>query len=238
MAVDRVEIVLADEQDRQLPERGEIHAFVPGAFVGCALAEEASDDRLRLLHLERQRGADGIRDARCNDRGRAHHVDLGIDEMHRPRLAARAAVDLAVELGHHARHVAALGEVKRVAAVGAEHHVALVQVIAHRGGNRLLPDAEVDRALDLVRGVKADDLFLDPPDQVHRPIKAGRRVVRTLFHQAATSTFCLQYQRYISPRPSASGVRARQPRPASRPLSSSRRGAPSGLLASNASSPR
>ena len=182
VAVDRVEIVLADEQDRQLLERGEVHALVPRALVGRALAEEADDDRLGPLHLERQRRAHRVGDARRDHSRRPHHVDRRIDQVHRPRLAAGAAVDLAVELGHHARHVAALGEIERVAAIGAEHHVALLEMVAHRRRDGFLADAEMDGALDLVRGVEADDLLLDPADQIHRSIEAGRGAVGTLFH--------------------------------------------------------
>ena len=238
VAVDRVEIVLADEQDRQLLERCEVHALVPRALVGRTFAEEAHDDRLRLLHLERQRRAHRIGDAGRHHRRRAHHADARVDEMHRARLAAGAAVDLAVELGHHAWNIAALGEIERVAAIGAEQDVRRLQVIADGRRHGFLADAEMDRALDLVRGIEADDLFFDPPDQVHRPIEAGRRVIRTLFHYAAAWTLLLQHHWYICPRPSARSVDARQPSAARRPLSRSRRGAPSGLLASNVSCPR
>ena len=102
--------------------------------------------------------------------------------MHRSRLAARAAIHLAVEFGHHARNVAALGEVERVPAIRAEQHVTLVEMVAHSRRYRFLSDTEMDGALDLVRGVKADDLLFDPADQVHRAIKSGGGVVDSLFH--------------------------------------------------------
>src|SRR5690242_6683148 len=237
VAVDGVEVVLADEQDRQLPERGEVHALVPGALVGRALAEEADHDRLGLPHLERQRRTDRVGDAGRHHRRRAHHVHRRIDQVHRARLAAGTAVHLAVQLGHHALHIPALGEVERMAAIGAEQHIALLEMIADGRRDRFLADAEMHRTLDLVRGIEADDLLLDPADQIHRTVEAGRGAVCTLFHQAATSTLCLQYQRYMASSPSASGVRAFQPSAARRPLSSSRRGAPSGLLVSKTSSP-
>jgi hypothetical protein len=67
-------------------------------------------------------------------------------------------------------------------AIGAEYDVSLVEVIAYRGGHGLLADAEMHWALDLVRRIEADDLLLDPSDQIHGSVEAGRRAVRTLFH--------------------------------------------------------
>src|SRR5471032_2103105 len=113
--------------------------------------------------------------------------------MHRTRLASSASVDLAVELGHHARHVATLGKIERMAAIGAEHDVRRRQVIAYGSRHSFLADAEMDRTLDLVRRVETDDLRLDAADQIHRPVEAGRRIVRTLFHYAAALALLLQY---------------------------------------------
>jgi len=69
-----------------------------------------------------------------------------------------------------------------MAAIGTEHHVAVLEMVAHRGRHGLLADAEMHGALDLVRGVEADDLLLDPADQIHRSVEAGRGAVGTLFH--------------------------------------------------------
>ena len=46
-----VEVVLAEEQDRKLPERGEVQRFVELAFGHGAVAEEAGGDPLRPCSL-------------------------------------------------------------------------------------------------------------------------------------------------------------------------------------------
>src|SRR6266481_2990626 len=65
-------------------------------------------------------------------------------------------------------------------------------MVTYRSGYRFLADAEVNRALDLVRRVKADDLLFDPADQVHRSIKSGGGIVDTLFH--LVSQECLEIE--------------------------------------------
>ena len=48
--VDRVVVVLADEQDRQPLERGEVQALGEDALLGRAVAEEAGDDARLAAH--------------------------------------------------------------------------------------------------------------------------------------------------------------------------------------------
>jgi hypothetical protein len=60
----RVEVVLAAEQHRQVPQRGQVHRLVELALGHRALAEEARGDPRPPLHLVGQRQPDGQRQAR------------------------------------------------------------------------------------------------------------------------------------------------------------------------------
>ncbi len=57
-----VEIVFADEHDRQLPDRGEIERLVERADIGGAVAEEADRDVLVAFILRAPGGAAGDRE--------------------------------------------------------------------------------------------------------------------------------------------------------------------------------
>src|SRR5919108_5415000 len=93
--------------------------------------------------------------------------------MHGPALAAGAAGGLAVQLGEHGAQAAALRQVERVPAVGAEDDVLRPQRGADADGDRLLADGEVDRALDLVTRVSPGDLLFHPADAVERAVQRG-----------------------------------------------------------------
>jgi hypothetical protein len=58
-----VEIVLADEDHRQLPDRGEIQRLVERADIGRAVAEEAHRDVVLALYCARQAAPQAI--GRC-----------------------------------------------------------------------------------------------------------------------------------------------------------------------------
>ena len=85
-----VEIVLADEDDRQLPDRREIERLVERADIGGAVAEETDRDVLFAEILRAPRRAAGNRQVRADDRVGAHHAVLDRGQMHRAALAAHA----------------------------------------------------------------------------------------------------------------------------------------------------
>ena len=183
--VDRVAVVLADEQHGSCFSAAKFRLSCEDALFGRAVAEEADDDRVRPAQLQRVGVADRVGDGGADDGGRAHHAGSVSIRCIDPPLPRAQPVDLAVQLGDHRAQVAALGEVERVAAVGAEHDVVGAQRVADADRHRLLPDGQVDRALDLVGGVDAGDLFLDPADAVQR----SRTVAASV---PASSAPCLQ----------------------------------------------
>ena len=87
----RVEVVLADEQHRQLPQRGEVHAFVELALGDRAVAEEAGGDRVAALHLVAKRDADRERQPAADDGVAAVEPGRAVEQVHRAAAAAAAA---------------------------------------------------------------------------------------------------------------------------------------------------
>src|SRR2546421_2213909 len=120
VGVDRVPVVLADEDHRQPLEGGEVERLGEDALLRRPVAEEAHDHGVRAAELQGVGVPGGVGDGRADHGGRAQHAGLGVDQVHRPALTAGAAGRAAVQFGDHRVEVAALGEVHGVAAVGAE----------------------------------------------------------------------------------------------------------------------
>ena len=144
VALDRgahpVEVVLDQEEDRQLPERRQVHRLAEVAGVGGAVAEHADGDRVFALVLGGEGEAGGDRQVAADDPVAAHEAALAVEDVHRAAAPAAGPVDAAEELGHHPLGFGAAGDRVAVGAVGADQ---VVLVAHHRGGaddRRLLAD--------------------------------------------------------------------------------------------------
>ena len=73
------------------------------AGVRRSVTEERDADAVLAPELERERGARDLRQAAADDGVRAQVPALHVVEVHRPAETVRAALLLAVQLGHHAR---------------------------------------------------------------------------------------------------------------------------------------
>ena len=151
---------------------GEVDALAENAFLGCAVAEEGDGDLLGLAAAKGQRIAHGERNGRADHGRSADHIVAHVDEMHRAAFAAGNAGRFAVELGHHALEIAALGEIGGVPAIGRRDDIAGLQRVAHADSDELLPDREMNRAFDLVAGVDARNLLLDAANPPQRAVYA------------------------------------------------------------------
>src|SRR5262249_48354822 len=78
---------------------------------------------------------------------------------------ARAALDLAVELGHDGVRVRAARERVPVCAVGGGEDVAVLHRLADADGGCLLPDRNVEEPRQLARAEALLDLLLDRADR-------------------------------------------------------------------------
>ena len=77
-----VEVVLADEQHRQGPQRGEIDALVKLALGDGAFAEKAGGDVIFATHLIGERKTDGERQPAADDGVAAIEIGGPVEQMH------------------------------------------------------------------------------------------------------------------------------------------------------------
>ena len=159
-----VEIVLADEDHRQLPHRGEVQRLVEGADVGGAVAEEADRHVLVAFVLRAPGGAAGDRQMRADDRVGAHHAVLGGGQVHRAALAAHQAVVALHQFAQHLLDRHAARQRVGMAAIGAERQVARLHGGREAGRHRLLAERQVARALHQVLQEQVEGALLGLPE--------------------------------------------------------------------------
>src|SRR5882672_6433410 len=165
-----VEIVLADVDDGQLPERGHVHGLVEQALPERAVAEEAHRDLAALAHLGGERGAGGEARGAPHDGVGAEIARLGIGDVHGTALAPAVARLLTEELGEHPAHRGALGQAVAVAAMRARDEVVPLERLADPDRDRLLADIEMGQAGHLRALVELVHLLLEGADLGHLPV--------------------------------------------------------------------
>ncbi|GIU86514.1 MAG: hypothetical protein KatS3mg009_1029 [Acidimicrobiia bacterium] len=165
-----VPVVLAEEDDRQPPDRGEVDRLVERARGDRAVAEERDRDRAVAAQACGPRGTDGDRQACGDDPVRAEDADPGIRDVHRAAAAAVGAVGAREQLGEHRERVESLGEAVPVPAVRRRDHVGRAQRPARADGGRLLADGQVHEAGHLACAVAGCDPLLEPAHDQHPPV--------------------------------------------------------------------
>ncbi len=181
----RVEVVLADEQDRQAPDGGQVEALVERAVVDGAVAEERDAHAVGPEEAVAVAGPGGHQDAGPDDPARPQEADLGREEVHAAAPAARAAGGAPEQLGHELARRDALRQRVAVTAVGAEHRVVRPEVGGDAGRDRLLADVGVAGALDQAAGVGARQRLLGPPDHDHPPVERQGPLAREIRNRLA-----------------------------------------------------
>ena len=119
----RVKVVLATEQHRQPPQRGHVQRLVERALGDGTVAEIAGGDPVAVQHRVGQRQTHRQRQAAGDDRVAAVEPSGGVEQVHRPAPAPRAALLLAEHLGHDRGHRQAAQQRVRMLAVGGHHRV-------------------------------------------------------------------------------------------------------------------
>ena len=165
--INRVEVVFADEQDRELPERGEVGGFVEDALLHGAVAQKHDADLVRLVQRDRKAEADPDRDGAADDGRAALEADGLVDQVHRAALAGAAAGALAVNLSEHALKASAFGQIMRVGAMAADGEIVLAQGQAGAGADGLLPGRQMHRTAHFPFGVFRRDGLLDGAQALH-----------------------------------------------------------------------
>lgn len=152
-------VVLADQYDGQLPERGHVERLEELPLVGGAVAVEVERDGALLPVPLREGEAAAERHLRADDAVPAVEVGILLVEVHGAALAPGAPVAAAHELGEGGDGVPAAGEVEAVIAVGGDDGVRAGGGSLHADGDGLLAIVEVAEAADelgLVEGVGGD----------------------------------------------------------------------------------
>ena len=141
-------VVLADEDDRQRPGRGEVHRLVRGTLAGCSVAEEGDGGLSGSAQLRGQRSAAGVREPRADDPVAAEDVEREVGDVHRASESLAVARPLPEHLGHHPAQVGSGRDQVAVRTVVADEVVRAAHDAGGADGDRLLPDAAVRRSED------------------------------------------------------------------------------------------
>ena len=168
-------VVLADEDDRQRPGRGEVHPLVRRALAGRAVAEEGDRRLARPAQLRGQGRAARVRDPGADDPVAAEDVEREVGDVHRAAEPLAVARPLPEHLGHHPAEVGPGRDQVAVRAVMADEVVRLAHHAGGADGDRLLPDAAVRRAEDDALLEELRGAVLEAADQRHQPVLLEER---------------------------------------------------------------
>ena len=172
----RVTVRLQDEDRGNLPDTGEVEAFVHIADGERSLAEERQRHVRLAAPLERERGTDDDGAEVAEHRHEREDTARGHTEVHVPVAAERRAVAAAEEVAERVRHRDAAGEVRGELAVERRDDVAVFQREPGGGCDRLLSEAVVHRPADPPLPVERPRSLLERPLQEHQPEELETRV--------------------------------------------------------------
>src|SRR6266850_2136564 len=165
--VRRVLVVLTDEHDGELPDRGDVQRLVELALGGGAIPKEAHGHGALALELAGESGAARDGQPSAHDPVGAQHTDREVRDVHGAALALAIAVDPAEQLGEHPANVGALGDAVPVTPVGARHAIRHGQMRADTDGHGLLAHVGMHRAVDLAGEPQLDGPLVELADQDH-----------------------------------------------------------------------
>ena len=211
-----VEVVLADEQDRQLPDRGEIERLVERPDVRRTVTEEGDGDLVGAAQLRRPGGAAAI--GRCAPTI-AYDPSIPLSARVRciePPFALQAPVALLISSARHSAGRRTTGDRVVMAAVGRDHVVVVAQGRARADGNRLVPRGEVRRALDQAGHEQVVGSLLDAADDGHF-LEPGQQVGRLDLRSRRTPLDLVLVAHDVPPPPPSAAAKPaarRSPRPA------------------------
>jgi hypothetical protein len=172
----RVEVVLAEIDDRQLPDGRHVQALVEGPLVARTIAEEAETNIVRPARPRTQPGTRRHRNSRADDPRLTQAADTEVGEMHRAPLPTADAVPAAEELGHQRTQRGALADGMAVGAMGPRERVARAQRETRSHDRRLLTGRTMDRPRHDALGLEASRLVLEETDAQHAAMHLAREL--------------------------------------------------------------
>ncbi len=162
-----VPVVLAEEDDGQVPHCGQVESLVKGALRGRAVSEERDGHAVTAPDLRRRRRTDGDREAGRHDAVRAEDPELRVRDVHRTAPAPVGPPLAGHELREHPEGVETLGQAVAVPPVRGRDHVVGPQPPAGSHGGGFLSDRQVHESRHQAVAVEHGDTLLEPPDPHH-----------------------------------------------------------------------
>src|SRR6202048_923940 len=159
--------VLAQEENRQFPQRGDVEGFETPPLLKRAVAEERTGDGAVCLALARIAGAHAKADTASDDSRCGDKAELGIAEMQRSSAPAVEPACPPEDLRHGAAGIGAAGENVAVIAVRGGDAIARLEHSHYSRPGRFLPDIEMIMGAKFSRLGEPQHGFLETADGTH-----------------------------------------------------------------------
>src|SRR5580704_17922190 len=172
MRVFRVQIVLTNVNDREFPERGEIHYFIDNSLAESSLTEEADGNLSRFEMLRGKRRSRGDAGAASNDRVGSEIAGFWIGNMHGAAFAFAVAGFFTEKFCEHAIWRSALCDAVSVSAMRAGDVIVGAKRFTNADGHGFLADVKMGEAGHQGTHVEFIDLFLKQANHLHAAIHA------------------------------------------------------------------
>ena len=174
VGVDRIEVVLAHEDDGEAVQHRKVCALVKHAFFDRRVADKHHGDLAASHALVGKRAPHRKRYRAGNDGHARHHAFADVHEVHGAAAPADASGFLAANLGEHPFEVATFGQVVGVATVRAVDLVGNLQRRAHTDSGGFLADREMHRAAHFAFGVVIGDCLFHEADAQHALVQGDQ----------------------------------------------------------------
>jgi hypothetical protein len=129
------------------------------------------------------------------------HALVDVGDVHGAALALAHSRRTAEQLGHHARHLHALGDAVAVTAMGGADHVAVPQMRADARRHRLLAGVEMQEARQSSGRHQLRELLLEEPDHPHAPVGVAELIPRQIHGPSPLHPHCIRVPETASERP-------------------------------------
>src|SRR5579864_7442584 len=96
-----IEVILADVDHRQLPQRSHVHSLVEHSLAKRPIAEETNRYLITAAHFARHGGSSSNGGATSNDGVSAQVASILVSDMHRATLASTVTCLLAEQFSKH-----------------------------------------------------------------------------------------------------------------------------------------
>ena len=171
----REAVVLAEQHEGELPERGEVRRLVESACGESAVAEESDGHAALTVEASSLGGSASDRDARADDAVGTEDSAARIGDVHRPTAASADPGLAAHELGVHLDGCEAAREGVGMASMCGGDDIVVAKRKARAHGRGLLANRQVDEAGNVPGTVEDRGLFFEAADSEHPSVQLQHR---------------------------------------------------------------